>query len=519
MRIPIFTPLDTGGAYPGKATWTLEAWKKNVGDTVHTDEELVEIMTDKAPLTICAEDAGILAEICIDVGEMFECDPSEPGGRVVLGYMEIAHDSESQWQSPSPPISPDISPQAVPPNEPSVSVKVTHLAQNFMRTQGISLADLLLFLGKQPPEKISKEHVLRYLERNARELEEAAPEPPARLSSRLHITPPARLKMRELGISEEDLRQAGVQGSGPGGVIRAEDINAPRAERLGERNEPIDDKVGNDGTPGRTETNGKRRAVPAVQKIIASHIAKGWEKPTAQPSFRCDFSDIVAFRKERAKAFEAATGAKLQLAFPLVASIARVLGRGSCGTCVNCAKKDPCDVVWRFNGYWDDYGEKEADRPGPAFVEFSDANLGIAFNTPADDLVILTAREANNKSLSELARILAGLQRKAQEKTYTLSDVTGYGFIFNNVGGLQALIPAKLREKIVHVSGYSLLSGQVSALLNLGALDEYGQGMVQISFDHRIINGGHAMRFLVAVFEEMLERVLPELRELCDWHA
>ena len=538
MRTPILSPLDTGGAYPGKLTWTVEAWNKNVGDSVPKDFELVEVVGDKATTIIASPASGILTEICVPKDEWFECNPSDPEDRVVLGYIGVPDGSESgklPQDSPTPPIPPDGAkhipaqpsrpPQEMPPDKPLV--KVTPVAQKFMQVHGISLTDLLVFLGAPSPQRIRKEDVLRYVEHLAAHVpEQRVPTQSGDSSARLRIAPPARAKMRELGMREEDLRSACVQGTGAQGTSRAEDIEAYHAGRNVQPNKPIDRRGDDrthlpvdDGAVVRIEPGKKRRTVSTVQKVVASHIAEGWEKPTAQPSFRCDFSDVVAFRKERAKAFEGATGVKLQLAFPLVAAIARVLGRGKCGTCTKCLKNSPCDVVWRFNGYWDKWGEEKADRPGPAFMEFANANLGIAFNTPSDDLVILTAPDANTKSLPELARVLAGLQQKAQERTYTRADVTGYSFIFNNVGGLQALVPPELRGKIVHVSGYSLLSGQISALLNLGALDEHGQGMVQISFDHRIISGGHAMRFLVAVFKEMLERVLPELRELCDEHT
>ena len=115
-------------------------------------------------------------------------------------------------------------------------------------------------------------------------------------------------------------------------------------------------------------------------------------------------------------------------------------------------------------------------------------------------LRILVIRDAHAKTIEELMQEVDRLFANAAKKRFNFADVVGFTAIFNNIGA------------IGHHSGNSYLTRGVSTEINLGFVDlESGAGVLQIVFDHRLIDGAGTTPFLRAIHEELVERVLPEL--------
>ena len=68
-------------------------------------------------------------------------------------------------------------------------------------------------------------------------------------------------------------------------------------------------------------------------------------------------------------------------------------------------------------------------------------------------------------------------------------------FIVNNIGALG------------HKRGISIIPPGISAMLNIGKIEEDGNTVLQLFFDHRMFDGVLAAHFLKAVYEEIIEIV------------
>ena len=120
------------------------------------------------------------------------------------------------------------------------------------------------------------------------------------------------------------------------------------------------------------------------------------------------------------------------------------------------------------------------------------------------DLVVANVKHADRKSLVEIANDIRSLVTRANSDGLGLDDITGGTFTITNLGtyGVDAFTP--------------VLNPPESAILGVGALREKsvaddGQVVAQLSmtlsltFDHRVLDGAPAARFLARI-RELIEQ-------------
>lgn len=136
---------------------------------------------------------------------------------------------------------------------------------------------------------------------------------------------------------------------------------------------------------------------------------------------------------------------------------------------------------------------------------FEDVNVGVAVATEKG-LVVPVVREADKKSLSEIAAVLKELVEKAREGKLTREDITSGTFTITNLGmyGVDVFIP--------------IINPPETAILGVGRIMEKpvvvnGQVVIKpvmqlsLVFDHRIIDGAPAAQFLQKI-KQNLESIL-----------
>lgn len=130
-------------------------------------------------------------------------------------------------------------------------------------------------------------------------------------------------------------------------------------------------------------------------------------------------------------------------------------------------------------------------------------NIGLAMEA-GSDLVVANVKQADQKSLVEIASDLRALVNRARTDGLSLDDITGGTFTITNLGlyGIDAFTP--------------VLNPPESVILGVGALREKavardGDVVAQLSmtlsltFDHRVIDGAPAARFLARI-RELIEQ-------------
>jgi len=142
----------------GIAEGEVVKWLVRAGDTVHEDQPIVQIMTDKATVEIPSPRAGRIARLCAAEGEIV------PVGQVLLEIEEAAHAPESPTpRSPAtPPAAPSATaePAPVSTTEPAY-IPVAPAVRALAKQLGV---DLAVLRGSGPGGRITAEDVQRAAE-------------------------------------------------------------------------------------------------------------------------------------------------------------------------------------------------------------------------------------------------------------------------------------------------------------------------------------------------------------------
>ncbi len=176
MRVPILMP-QLGESI---AEATVRDIKIKVGQKVKTDEDVLEVETEKAMMEVTTPCSGEVLEVTA------ELDVSYPVG-AILGYLEANEETTKQIQSTEKPENTD--------KETTSPIK---------RDQAPSKADIISNVSVTPTI-------------------EGLPVP-AKASGAKYISPRLRARMEELGLNAADL--AGIAGSGAGGRVTVEDFES-----------------------------------------------------------------------------------------------------------------------------------------------------------------------------------------------------------------------------------------------------------------------------------------------------
>lgn len=307
-------------------------------------------------------------------------------------------------------------------------------------------------------------------------------EAPAPAAS-VHAGPAVRRLARELGA---DLGK--VSGSGPKGRILKEDVHAFVKQALQQLAAGVPAAVPA-AAPSKLPVIDfakwgpvERQPLTKIQKVSAQNLHRAWTTiPHVTQFDAADITELEAFRVTHKDAFKA-EGLSLTLLSFLVKTVAHVL------------KQFP-----RFNS------SLEAD--GETLVLKQYVHIGVAVDTP-NGLVVPVIRDADRKSVRDIARDLGELSAKARDKKLTPAEMQGACFSISSLGGIggTAFTP------IVNWPEVAILGVSRSSLQPVWDGREFRPRLMlplSLSYDHRVIDGAEAARFTTA-----LAKRLGDIREL-----
>jgi pyruvate dehydrogenase E2 component (dihydrolipoamide acetyltransferase) len=287
--------------------------------------------------------------------------------------------------------------------------------------------------------------------------------------------PHTRRLAREIGV---DIYE--VKGTGPGGRISEDDVKAhakalvagaataaqatPRAGHFAEPKLPDFAKWGKI----------ERVSMRGVRRKTAEHLAESWNTiPHVTQHDRADITELEQLRARFAPKAEQAGGKMTVTAIALK-------------VCAAALKVFP-----QFNASID--MEKEE------IIYKQYIHIGVAADTDRG-LLVPVIRDVDKKNIVELAVELSQLSQKAREKKITLADMEGGTFTITNLGGIggTAFTPI-VNHPEVAILGLSRsrmepewIGGKFEPRLILP---------LSLSYDHRLIDGADAARFLRWVAE------------------
>lgn len=300
-----------------------------------------------------------------------------------------------------------------------------------------------------------------------------APVNPA--SASVYSGPASRKLAREMGVRLEE-----VPGTGPKGRILKEDIKAFVKARL---NKPVEAVLGQ-GIPAIPTQDFSRfgeveaKDLSGMAKATAAHMSRCWLNIPHVTLF--DESDITELESYRASIpFEKLGLMKKPTILPfLVLVIAKAL------------RKYPL-----FNS--------ALHSDGKQIIYKNYVNVGVAVDTPAG-LVVPVIKDADKKSINEISEEIARLATKGRERKLTAEDMQGGSFTISSLGatggtGFTPIINAP------EVAILGVAKGTVKPVWDGTLFQPRTLLPLCLSFDHRVINGGDAGRFMATVNQSLAD--------------
>ena len=168
---------------------TILEWRKGVGDTIATDEILLEIGTDKVDAEIPTPNSGIITEILAEPNDVVEVgkviariDTDESGATPTPSETTPEPETETKPEPPPAIKQPEpLPPVPTKPESPVPSAEkkyYTPVVKSIARKEGVSQEELAAITGTGKNGRVTKKDLLAHLEqRTAAQV--AAPEPPA----------------------------------------------------------------------------------------------------------------------------------------------------------------------------------------------------------------------------------------------------------------------------------------------------------------------------------------------------
>ncbi|ATG54805.1 2-oxoglutarate dehydrogenase, E2 component, dihydrolipoamide succinyltransferase [Brachybacterium ginsengisoli] len=431
---------------------TVTRWLKAVGDTVEVDEPLLEVSTDKVDTEIPSPVAGTLLEIKVQ-----EDEDAEVGAVLaVVGSGDAAAAPSEEPAAPAPKAE-----EAPAKEEPKVEEAP----------------------AAEPAPEAAKAEKAESAEAPAAP---AAPAPKAADSvsgaeSSGYVTPLVRKMAADAGV---DL--SSVKGSGLGGRIRKQDVQqAIEAQKSAAAAPAAAASPAAAPAAPKVEVSSKRgteEKMPRIRKVIGQRMMESLQgMAQLTTAVEVDLTRIAKLRARTKDDFAAREGAKLTfLPFLMQAAVEGLKT----------------------------YPQLNSTIDGDKIVYHGSENIGMAADTERG-LVVPVIKNAGDLNLAGLARQIGDLGGRAKSNKLVPDDLAGATFTITNTGSGGALwdtpiVPAPQ----VGILGTGTITKRPVVIQNAEGDDTIAiRSMMYLflSYDHRMVDGGDAARFLTFMKKRLEE--------------
>ena len=432
---------------------TLVSWKKKIGDEVAAGEVLAEIETDKATMEWEATDDGVLTKIYVEeggkvnvgdriafIGEEGEEAPAEEGEKAQEGEEKEKGKKAGKEVAEAPEREEDLS-----------ETKEIEEGDEYLGEEEAEPAEARQVAGEKKAAK-------------AKPTKKAAPaRKPQTETDRIKASPLARKIAAEKGIALTN-----VEGTGPGGRVVKEDVEAAVSAAARSTAAPKAKAPPPEIPAGETA----RISLTGMRKIIAERLASSLGPiPHFYLNIEINADPLMRVRAELKSAGEGDDTTKITINdFILKAAVIT-------------AMREP-----RVNASLD----------GDAIVQYGDINLAVAVAID-EGLVAPVIRGAQNKSLREISAAVKDLAYRARHKRMKPEEFQGGTLTVSNLGsyGIDYF------SAIINPPQAIILS--IGAIVRQPVLDEAGaivpgyRMKIGMSCDHRVVDGAIGANYLKAL--------------------
>ncbi|HEX5069700.1 MAG TPA: 2-oxo acid dehydrogenase subunit E2, partial [Vicinamibacterales bacterium] len=276
-------------------------------------------------------------------------------------------------------------------------------------------------------------------------------------------SPTVRRYARELGVTIGD-----VAGSGPGGRISQDDVTA-YVKRVMSGGGPRGGGVRQPALPDFSKWGAiDTKPMSNIRRKTAEHLSIAWQAPHVTQHDKADVTAVEEFRKAHAARAEK-DGVKLTV----TAIVIKILSLGIAKYPQFASSVDMANETIVFKKY---------------------CHIGVAVDTP-NGLLVPVIRDVDKKTIMQIAADLAALSQKARDRKLSLDEMSGGVLSVTNLGGIggTAFTPI-INQPEVAILGLSRTA--IEPVWQDGEFKPRPMLPLSLSYDHRVIDGADAARFL-----------------------
>ena len=425
---------------------TVTRWLKKVGDSINADEALLEVSTDKVDTEIPSPVSGTVLSIDVAVDSTVAV-----GAR--LASIGVSGSAAASVPTPKPPVVAPAAPAA--PAAPIIETPVP---------TPVVAAPVVAAPVVAPPV--------------------VAPPVATRVASSnddSYVTPIVRKLAAESGVN-----LATIQGSGVGGRIRKEDVLAAATRSFqaapAVSNSPIAQASAPKSAIVASPLRGTTVGMTRLRKVIADRMVESL-KISAQLTtvIEVDVTKIDRLRKAAKESFEAREGVKLTYLPFFAVAVCEAL------------KQHPV-----LNSIVE----------GDQITYHSAEHLGIAVDTDRG-LLVPVVKDAGDLNMGGIARKIVDVAARTRDNKITPDELGGGTFTITNTGSRGALFDTPIiNQPQVAILGLGAVVKRAMVVKGADGGETIAiRSMVYLalSYDHRVVDGADAARFLVTLKERLEE--------------
>ncbi|MDN5765500.1 MAG: 2-oxoglutarate dehydrogenase, E2 component, dihydrolipoamide succinyltransferase [Humibacillus sp.] len=433
---------------------TVTRWLKAEGDDVEVDEPLLEVSTDKVDTEIPSPVAGKLTKIIAGEDETVEVG----GALAIIGG---SADDAAPASEPEPEEAPEQQQKAEEAPAQAAPEKATDAATGQPESQAEKT-------GAAPtaPEPASSS---------------GQPSGSPSNDSAAYVTPLVRKLASKHGV---DL--GAITGTGVGGRIRKQDVldaaeaakapepapeaPAPSAPQASQQSAP---SARSSAAPAVSAKRGTREKMSRLRKVIATRMVESLQVSAQLTTVvEVDLTRVARLRARAKPAFEAREGTKLSF-LPFLALAA-----------TEALKSHP---------------SLNASLDGEEIVYHGSENLSIAVDTEKG-LIVPVVKNAGDLNIAGLARAIADVAARTRSNKITPDDLAGGTFTITNTGSVGALFDTPIiNQPQVAILGTGAIVKRPVVVADADGGETIAVRSMMylaLSYDHRIVDGADAARFL-----------------------
>lgn len=427
-----------------------------VGDSVKEDDVLFELETDKAVVEVPSPTTGVISEILVEEGQQ-----AKVGSKVMV---IDAADAPAKKQEV------DKKQNEKKNEEPKQKIE----ASKEIKQEEESF-------GEEDDDFDDSEETVKIEESKPRK--NAPEEKSSSSSGDVYASPSIRRFARELGVNLED-----VSPSGAGGRVTKDDVKKYLRTNEGKKSSSAKSSSATEKTSSKSSASKwgdeERKPMSRVRKVTAKNMTHAWTTiPHVTQCDEADITKVLKLRKKYATRVEQ-RGGKLTITAILLKVTAAAL-----------------KVFPQFNASID------MDKEEIIFKKY--INIGVAVDTDRG-LLVPVIRDVDRKNILDLSVEMNELAAKARSSKTSIEEMTGGTFTISNLGGLGTTF----FTPIINAPEVAILGigrGKEEAVCIDGEWKTRVNLPLSLSYDHRLIDGADAARFLRWIAEAVQDPFLMDL--------